>query len=504
MILILMFTSITLGQTAEIVTTSSDNSWIAGFSNTGGLSLSWQAVGAGITTQTGTGDFPIFDFSSNTSNLPITVTITSPDGFVNTTGITAPAKDITSVDISNLVNLEDLELPNNSLNSIDISNNINLRKINVSTNLLTAVNFSANPALEEVYVYNNSISALNFNSNPALIIVDAANNQLTSLNISNNTSLENLDLSSNDLTSLDISANPSLLVLDLDFNKLTTASINVILNTINSFGTSNGDLGLQGNPGTITKDGIAAYQSLLSRGWIIRPPVTYDFGDALDTYATSLTSGGPQHINGARDIKLGLRVDTEVDAFVSPLGDGDDTDNIADEDAAVLADFDGLITSTDNFSLEIDYTNNYTTPVSIYAWIDFDISGTFDADEFTSLTVPTGGFGTVNLIWSNLVANSVDFAAGTTFARIRITSDILGATDVGGVASDGEVEDYGGIVIELDTDKDGIIDTVDVDDDNDGILDTVEDNGLVDRDTDGDGTPDRIDLDADGDGCFDV
>ena len=262
--------------------------------------------------------------------------------------------------------------------------------------------------------------------------------------------------------------------------------------------------GLQGNPGTITKDGIIAYQTLLSRGWIIRPPVTYDFGDANDSYSTSLTNGGAQHINGARDIKLGLRVDTEVDAFVSGLGDGDDLNNISDEDAAVLADFDGLKTSTDNFTLQIDYTNNYTIPVTIYGWIDFDISGTFDSDEFTSLTVPVGGFGTANLTWSNLIGNGVDFAAGTTFARIRITSDPLSAADVGGIASDGEVEDYGGIVISLDTDGDGIIDTADVDDDNDGILDTVEDNGVVDRNTDGDGLPDRIDSDSDGDGCADV
>ena len=504
-LLILMFTSVSFSQqTAQIVTTSSDNSWIAGFSNTGGLSLSWEAVGAGITTQTGTGDFPIFDFSTNLSNLPITVTITSADDFANTTGITAPAKDITSVEISNLINLEELELPNNSISTIDISSNVNLIKINVSTNLLTAIDFTPNTLLEEVYVYGNDITSLSFLTNPALRILDASNNELTSLNVGANLALETLDLSSNDLTTIDVSANNALTVLDLDFNKLTTASINQILNDVNAYGTSNGELGLQGNPGTITKDGIVAYQSLLARGWTIRPPVSYDFGDALDTYTTSLTSGGPQHINGARDIKLGLRVDTEVDAFVSALGDGDDTNNIADEDGAVLADFDGLITSTDNFSLEIDYTNNYTTPVTIYAWIDFDISGTFDSDEFTSLSVPTGGFGTVNLTWSNLVANGVDFAAGTTFARIRITSESLGAADVGGIASDGEVEDYGGIVIELDTDGDGIIDTVDVDDDNDGILDTVEDNGLVDRDTDGDGTPDRIDLDADGDGCFDV
>ncbi len=63
----------------------------------------------------------------------------------------------------------------------------------------------------------------------------------------------------------------------------------------------------------------------------------------------------------------------------------------------------------------------------------------------------------------------------------------------------------------LDTDEDGVIDSVDVDDDNDGLLDSAEDanldgddNPFTDAtDTDGDGYPDHLDIDADNDGIPD-
>ena len=60
------------------------------------------------------------------------------------------------------------------------------------------------------------------------------------------------------------------------------------------------------------------------------------------------------------------------------------------------------------------------------------------------------------------------------------------------------------IVVEEDTDGDGIIDSIDLDDDNDGILDSVEEAGDTSLDTDGDGIIDSKDLDSDNDGILDV
>ena len=60
------------------------------------------------------------------------------------------------------------------------------------------------------------------------------------------------------------------------------------------------------------------------------------------------------------------------------------------------------------------------------------------------------------------------------------------------------------IQVGLDTDNDGIPDSVDIDDDNDGIPDVVEENGAPGRDTDGDGIVDSLDLDSDNDGILDI
>ena len=57
-------------------------------------------------------------------------------------------------------------------------------------------------------------------------------------------------------------------------------------------------------------------------------------------------------------------------------------------------------------------------------------------------------------------------------------------------------------VCDVDTDDDGIQDSIDLDDDNDGIPDTVEGGDTLD--TDGDGIPNRLDLDSDNDGLTDI
>ena len=77
-----------------------------------------------------------------------------------------------------------------------------------------------------------------------------------------------------------------------------------------------------------------------------------------------------------------------------------------------------------------------------------------------------------------------------------------GTSTPGGLAADGEVEDYQ-ITLQagVDTDGDGVADVDDIDDDNDGILDTNEGDGAVD--TDSDGIPDSLDIDADNDGIPD-
>ncbi len=152
-------------------------------------------------------------------------------------------------------------------------------------------------------------------------------------------------------------------------------------------------------------------------------PADTDFGDAPDTYGTSLDENGARH--GVGDIYLGSIVDAEYEANVYPLSDESSAN---DEDGV------NFIT---NFEAGLDSLVRVTVNGSGYLnmWIDWNQSEQFDADEQViidrQMQTGTESF----LIETPLIAES-----GTTWARVRYNStDSVAAT--GGVA-DGEVEDY--------------------------------------------------------------
>ncbi len=464
-------------ETITITTTSTDANWQINFQNTGGAALTWLATGSGIPNIPGTGNNPLFDFSGNDGSL-ITITITSSDDFDFTTQLLAPGRDIISVDISNMENLKVLEMPSNSLTTIDLS---------------------LNTALERLVLDNNALITIDLLTNINLIELDASFNDLTVVSVAGIPNLEFLDLSNNELTSIDLSGNNLLAQINLDFNLLTTASVGQVIIDVEAYGTGGFGhiLSLTGNPGDIPASAITALNNLLGRNWIVRPPAIYDFGDAPNSYSTDIASGGPQHIIGDGDLNIGLVFDDEIDAISPGINaDGDDLDNVNDEDGVTAADLSGILTSTDNFSIDVDITNNTPGNGNLYGWIDFDGSGTFDPDEFASVVVPNSGFGIATLTWTNIVANGV--IEGDTFARFRITSDVLASNQPGGIVNNGEVEDYT-LTINLDTDSDGVPDINDDDADNDGILNTDEIG-----DTNGNGIDDMLELDSDGDTCLDV
>ena len=157
-------------------------------------------------------------------------------------------------------------------------------------------------------------------------------------------------------------------------------------------------------------------------------PPTTDFGDAPDSYGTSLDKNGARH--GVSDNYLGNTVDAEYDAYVYPLSD-ELTAN--DEDGVNFitvfeAGLDSLVQVKVNGS---GYLN---------IWVDWDQSGQFEADEQTVYDrwMTTG---TETL----LVETPLDVEPGTTWARVRFSST-PGVSATGGVA-DGEVEDYQVLVV---------------------------------------------------------
>ncbi|PWQ97378.1 GEVED domain-containing protein [Leucothrix pacifica] len=172
----------------------------------------------------------------------------------------------------------------------------------------------------------------------------------------------------------------------------------------------------------------------LSEDFDYRDTVSLDFGDAPDTYATYETSAGPQHgvING---VYLGSTApDTESDGQPSATAANDG----ADEDA--VSSLPVLTTSDRTYSTTVKASNDTSDPATLIAWIDFDGNGTFDADEAAIRTVEAGSNQTnYTLNWSNIPA---DIAEGSTYLRLRLTTDSLNNREPGGAKTDGEVEDH--------------------------------------------------------------
>lgn len=132
---------------------------------------------------------------------------------------------------------------------------------------------------------------------------------------------------------------------------------------------------------------------------------------------------------------------------------------------------------------------SYYIPSEFYVVAYYDPEG----DLITTQVVQASPSG---LLSTNINASSLG-GYGTYNAVVYLASSPVPPTysplDSNVVSSDS-------FALEIDSDGDGIVDSIDLDDDNDGILDTVEGTG----DTDGDGTPDYLDLDSDGDGVWDL
>jgi LruC domain-containing protein len=151
-----------------------------------------------------------------------------------------------------------------------------------------------------------------------------------------------------------------------------------------------------------------------------------DFGDAPDSYGSTLDSAGARH--GISGVFLGEIVDGESDAYTFPLSD--DASDESDDD-------DGISFPT---GFEIGETAIIIANVTgsggfLNAWIDWDMDGSFEADEQVAADLPVAE-GATNLQVSVPIWGYV----GDTWARFRV-STVNGIGPTGGV-SNGEVEDY--------------------------------------------------------------
>ncbi|UJS23266.1 SdrD B-like domain-containing protein [Thiothrix winogradskyi] len=172
--------------------------------------------------------------------------------------------------------------------------------------------------------------------------------------------------------------------------------------------------------------------------FIINPAPTVDYGDAPATY------GNASHtiVTG---IKLGANAPDSESASQpthNATGDGDDEDGAPKSPSNSSITLFPLLKMTDtSYSSTFTVTNTAGTAGKLYGWIDFDKSGMFEADEATSVNVPTGtNGGTVTLAWNSI---PTDIQPGTTFIRLRMTTDAAVTTSTPtGSASNDEVEDF--------------------------------------------------------------
>ena len=149
---------------------------------------------------------------------------------------------------------------------------------------------------------------------------------------------------------------------------------------------------------------------------------TTDFGDAPDSYGSSINNNGARHDVGDGTLFLGESVVSEPNAYAndgSEINDNDGIQFVTGAEAGKTAIVD-INSSADGF---------------VNAWLDSDKDGEFDTDEqiITAEAVTSG---------SNVVAYDVPTWAetGTTWTRFRLSSEKT-LSPIGGVA-DGEVEDY--------------------------------------------------------------
>ncbi|OFY73185.1 MAG: hypothetical protein A2265_02280 [Bacteroidetes bacterium RIFOXYA12_FULL_33_9] len=229
-------------------------------------------------------------------------------------------------------------------------------------------------------------------------------------------------------------------------------------------------------------------------------------GDGIDNrYDVDITLGTDANSDGIDDAFLPTDVDS--DGLYNIVDTDSDNDGVIDNiEAQSTAGYrDPLGVDTDNDGLDDEYdTDNAGTEITL---VDTDSDGDYDFQDTNSdndfLSDLVECYDTDDDGVSNTLATGVD-TDGDGLDNAFDGNVGYNATDGGELPTD-----YPNVVIpltaerdwrEVDTDRDGYLDSLDDDKDNDGITDAVE--GIAD--TDGDGVSDYLDLDSDNDGLPDI
>ena len=181
-----------------------------------------------------------------------------------------------------------------------------------------------------------------------------------------------------------------------------------------------------------------------------------DYGDAPDStvgvgvqdYRTSKADNGPSH-SISTGLFLGTNAtDEESDALgvAQLLAQGDDLDANNDEDGLSQVE---LVNTATEYSMPVKVTNTTGSDAYLYAWVDWNNNGRFDADEAVSgmpLTVANSDT-SATITWNTLPSLTT---GATYYVRMRLSDVVLTGSPTGsdedprsfGAATIGEVEDH--------------------------------------------------------------
>jgi len=167
-----------------------------------------------------------------------------------------------------------------------------------------------------------------------------------------------------------------------------------------------------------------------------------DFGDAPNSYGTTLAVNGARH-DITPTLHLGLAFDAEPDGQPSPGADKDDSTGVPDDEDGVVL----LTPLTPGAMATVQVTNGAGQGV-LNAWLDFGIDGAFVAGDqiITNVVLPAASVTNINFM---VPAAAI---SGTTYARFRLAGT-FGCPPIGAFGP-GEVEDYRGFIGESDNPMD--------------------------------------------------
>ena len=312
-------------------------------------------------------------------------------------------------------------------------------------------------------------------------------------------------ISDDDLTESITVENQTDLVVIKTVDDATPAEGDVITYTITV--TNNGPATATGVSVTdVLPDGVT-YMSDDGGGAYDSTTGVWDVGSLISGEAVALNIQATVDTGTSGSVITNVVTDVEADQ-----DDSNATQDDPDVDISIDSDTDLAVTKTvDNNTPVVGATITYTITVTNNGpAMATNVSLTDPLPEGVTYVSDDGGGSYVSHsgVWSvgtltsgesavlNIQATVDPTSAGSVITNIITEVDL--DQDDSNTTNDDLEED---IEILLDTDGDGVEDSVDIDDDDDGILDVDEGDG--ETDTDEDGIPDSLDIDSDNDGIVD-